>query len=253
MITKFIKEKTIKYGWYRPFRAIYNHVIKPSRASDIRRAMGLYRQFVSAGDLCFDIGANLGNRAQALLKLKGTVIAVEPHPGCVEELQARFGHDRAFRCVAKAVGREPGRATLHLATSTQQSSLRQDWVDRCVSSIDVEVTTLDLLIREFGIPRLCKIDVEGYEREVLGGLSRPIDVISFEYRAVEGDIERTVACLRYLRELGRYRANISPKETLQLLSETWWDDDAFVEVFLNDLIPNPKYFYGDIFISYYTN
>jgi FkbM family methyltransferase len=251
MDLQFVKSKSIQYGCYRPLRAFYNHVLKPSRARDIRRATKLYSQFVDRGDLCFDIGANLGNRVQSLLALKGTVIAVEPHPRCVEELRARFGNDPAFHCVAKAVGREPGRATFHLAAASQQSSLRQDWIDQWVSSIDVEVTTLDSLIEEFGIPKFCKIDVEGCELEVLGGLSRPIDVISFEYHAQQGDIERTIGCLKYLRGLGRFRVNVSPMETLELLSETWWDDEAFLDVFLNDLIPNPEYFYGDIFVSFH--
>ena len=250
MNRQFIKGKSIQYGLYRPLRAFYDHVLKPSRARDIRRAMRLYAPFVGAGDLCFDIGANLGNRVQSLLKLGGTVIAVEPHPRCVEELHARFVHNHSFRCVSKAVGREAGRATFHLAPSTQQSSLRQDWVDRWISSVNVEVTTLDLLIEEFGVPKFCKIDVEGYEREVLGGLSRPIDVISFEYHAQDGDIERAVACLGHLRELGRFRVNVAPMETCELLSEKWWDDEVFLDVFLNDVVRDPNCFYGDLFVSF---
>lgn len=252
MYKSFLKQNSIKYGLYRPLRTFYNHVLKPSRARDIRRATRLYSPFVNAGDLCFDIGANLGNRTQALLKLKTKVVALEPNPGCVEELRARFGHDRAFRCVAKAVGRELGRATLHLAPSSTMSSLRSEWSNRWVSSVDVDVTTLDLLIEEFGVPKFCKIDVEGYEKEVLGGLARPIDVISFEYRALNGDVERAVACLDYLRTLGRYRVNVSPKETLELVTKTWWDDEAFRDVFLKELVPHEKYVYGDIFISYYA-
>jgi hypothetical protein len=45
----------------------------------------------------------------------------------------------------------------------------------------IEVTTLDSLIEEFGSPGFIKIDVEGYEFEVLSGLSRPVRALSFEF------------------------------------------------------------------------
>ena len=42
----------------------------------------------------------------------------------------------------------------------------------------VSVITLDDLIAQYGEPAFCKIDVEGYELEVLRGLSRPLRTLS---------------------------------------------------------------------------
>jgi hypothetical protein len=59
----------------------------------------------------------------------------------------------------------------------------------------VNVATLDSLIDEFGVPDYAKIDVEGFDLEVLRGLSRPIPLLSFEYNSQS--------------ELIRLRSNVS--------------------------------------------
>ena len=45
-----------------------------------RRMQRLYRQFVRPGDLVFDIGAHVGNRARALAAIGCRVVALEPQP-----------------------------------------------------------------------------------------------------------------------------------------------------------------------------
>jgi FkbM family methyltransferase len=245
-----IKNLSMRLGLYPTLRKIYDNVIKPSKAREIRRATDLYSRFVGPGDLCFDLGANVGNTAEAFLRLKTRVVALEPHPECVEQLRARFGRNPDFRCVPKAVARDPGTARFHIAPTSQQSSLKPDWWQEHVTSIDVEVTTLDRLIDEFGVPKFCKIDVEGCEQEVFEGLSRRIPVLSFEYHAQEGEIGRTLECLKRLHGFGPFRVNVSPMETFRLLSDEWWDYEASLRFLSEELGRVPDYYYGDIFVKY---
>src|SRR5262249_60695009 len=49
------------------------------------------------------------------------------------------------------------------------------------AAIEVNVVTLDSLIDEFGVPDYIKIDVEGFDLEVLRGLSQPIALLSVEF------------------------------------------------------------------------
>ena len=63
--------------------AIY-HLI-PRRQRPLR---ALYGEFVSAGDLAFDIGAHVGNRTRALVALGCRVVAVEPQPAVAATLRA---------------------------------------------------------------------------------------------------------------------------------------------------------------------
>ena len=49
----------------------------PGRQSRLRRCYG---QFIRPGDLCFDIGAHVGNRLMAWRALDARIVAVEPQP-----------------------------------------------------------------------------------------------------------------------------------------------------------------------------
>ena len=81
-------------------------------------------------------------------------------------------------------------------------------------------------IATHGVPRFCKIDVEGFEAEVLAGLSRPIDGVSFEF--VSGGVEVAVRCVRRLEALGAYRFNAIPGEKRRFVSERWSSGDEIV-------------------------
>ena len=102
--------------------------------------------------------------------------------------------------VNKAVGAEPGVAVLNYSGTDATGSIREDWPFPNRDSISVAMTTLDELIGEFGCPRFCKVDVEGFETEVFKGLSRPIPIISFE--AIRAEIDRTRQVLATLSDRG---------------------------------------------------
>jgi hypothetical protein len=79
------------------------------------------------------------------------------------------------------------------------------------------VTTLDALVAEHGEPAFCKIDVEGFELDVLRGLSRPVRALSFEYLPPAHDA--ALAALDLVDGLGDYAYNYSPVETLRFASD----------------------------------
>jgi FkbM family methyltransferase len=51
------------------------------------------------------------------------------------------------------------------------------------------MTTMDTLISLYGKPDYCKIDVEGFEINVLKGLNIPLNLVSFEYHLDRGEQE----------------------------------------------------------------
>lgn len=202
---------------------------RPGRQRSLRR---LYRQFVHPGDLVFDIGAHLGDRAVAFAALGARVVALEPQPHVAALLQRLLPRHAAITVRREAVGRTAGSAQLAISQRTPTvSTLADGWRQRIPTAnpsfrnvqweqrVDVPVTTLDTLIQAYGLPGFCKIDVEGYEPEVLAGLSHPIPRLSIEF--VSGSLELTATCVRRLAELGRYEFNAVAGEQRRFMFDTW--------------------------------
>lgn len=202
---------------------------RPGRQRGLRR---LYAPFVREGDLVFDVGAHLGDRTAAFSALGARVVAVEPQPFLLPWLRRLVGGKDGVTVLEEAVGREEGRTRLWVSPSTPTvSTVAEGWKERLPEanetfrgvrwdeSVEVPVTTLDRLIGRYGIPRFCKIDVEGHEAEVLAGLGRPLPALSVEF--VAGGLEVARACVDRLQELGAYEFNAVAGEERTFLLERW--------------------------------
>lgn len=198
-----------------------------------RRRAEFHRQFLGPGDLAFDVGASTGNRTELFLEAGARVVCVEPMEACMEVLRGKFGGNRNVVLVQKGVdAREGERTIFYSEDALTTASMSPDWIEAVRGAErlrhpifhwdlkkTVPVTTLDLLIEEFGEPRFCKIDVEGFELEALRGLSRPVRSLSFEYTPER--IGPALECARYLDSLGRYQFNYVEGESFLLGLDTW--------------------------------
>ena len=245
-IKSVVRKLSISAGLYRP--GLFSRLTNRRKLEQFREEGAFYAKLLQPGDLCFDVGANIGERSETLLSVGMRVVAFEPQESCVTEIKARCGHYRErLQICQSALGAEPGELTLYTNVNTVVSSFRKDW-DEFQGSVKVPVTTLESAMTKYGRPSYCKIDVEGWELEVLKGLTQSIPLISIEYHFTRHVLDNTLACLQRLAQFGDLRINITPAETLAFTFPEWLPLDEFLKVFPSSFEKRVEYFYGDLFI-----
>ena len=244
-----------KFHLYGPAKLVQRALapMHPHAIREKNRMVHFYSRFVGPGDLCFDIGANVGSRTGIFLKLGASVVTVEPQESCMRQLRKQFGRKNNVTLVHKAVGERTGHASMHTCEQSPLTSLSEAWIEKVNASgrhtgytwhepVTVPVTTLDALIDEFGTPAFVKVDVEGYEYPVLKGLSVPVRALSFEFtpECLGGAID----CINHLAGMGTFDFNFSVCDTLRWELSKWVPANEMCEVLRNFRPPAPV---GDVY------
>jgi FkbM family methyltransferase len=233
---KSVLKKTPAYSWLKERRA--RKSLARWTPHD-QRMLEFYSGFIAPGELCFDVGANIGNRVKIFLELGARVVAVEPQPECARVLDAAFGHHPRFTLVEKALGETEGHAEMMISDADPISSLSREWIAAVVESGRfagqrwnrtrvVEMTTLDQLVARYGAPTFIKIDVEGYEYGVVKGLSTPVKALSLEF--TPEFLESTFRCFEHLEKIGDIRLNLSFEESMRWTLDEWVGRYEMVEI-----------------------
>jgi len=236
---------------YRPARWVNRHVINRQSLRLFREEIHFYSQLVGHGDLCFDVGANNGVKAEVLLRLGATVVAFEPQRECREEMFRRLGRDRCLTIVGAALASQTGTAEFFVNPERTASSFVRHWQGESATSVIAETTTLDEAITAHGIPKYCKIDVEGFEVEVIKGLSHQIPLVSFEYHLSRpAGKAAALECLDRLGRFGDILVNICAAERPKFARPNWVRRPEFTEILVHQLSDQNEFCYGDIFVKY---
>ena len=239
------KQISISLGLYRPMRLLHRNLIKAERRK-FAEHRALMSQFLKPGNLAFDVGANIGDRSEIMLSLGASVVAFEPQARCAREIRAR--NNGKLIVVEKAVGASIGEADFHVKAEPTLSTFISD-SDVSVPDIGiarVKITTLDAAIKEFGKPDFCKIDVEGFEPQVLHGLSEPLHVLSLEYSSNARGVNNVSSCLEMLSRFARPMSiNLIGGEGSEWLLPKWVSKEDFLGTFPSCTGGYP---YGDLYV-----
>ena len=196
----------------------------------------LYGGFVRRGDLVFDIGAHAGDRVASFRRLGARIVGIEPQPAMVRLLRLFYGRSADIAIEAVAVGRSIGTTSMMInvdnptvsTASREFVSAARDapgWqTQRWTRSVAVPMTTLDALIGKYGVPAFIKIDVEGFEEEVLQGLTHAVKALSFEFTTIQRYV--ALACIERCITLGYTRFNAALGESQIFVNADWVGGEA---------------------------
>lgn len=230
------------------------------RSQQIAHKPKLFGQFVSQGDLVFDIGANRGGMTYVFARQLGCqVVAVEPlhhiAPERVKEFAWQFRNDDNVVLVPLAVSPlervelqmpdAPKHWIITSASARWRTESAHKHLYRRVRRKTVEAITLDELVRLFGEPRFIKIDTEGYNGEVVSTLTHPVFALNMEFH--RDWLWNNKMAMEHLATIGNYEYNYALDNRGDLELENWVKSGALLKHLNATLTRSGKGSWGDIY------
>ena len=251
---------------------VYWRIADKSLVEAGRKEVSFYRNLLEGfrpGDLIFDIGANHGAKTSVFLELGARVVSIEPDESNQEILKEKFLKYRIVRkpvaIVGKAVSDTCSIQTMLIdEPGSAKNTFSQKWAEtlrvdekRFGHKLDfaqekqVETTTVEQLVAAHGRPFFVKIDVEGYEVNVLRGMKHPVPYLSFEVNLPEFEAEG-LECVQLLGRLaadGKFNYAVDCQQGLVL--QRWLSAQEFsgvlderteesIEVFWKTSLPTSR-------------
>jgi FkbM family methyltransferase len=216
--------------------------------------LNFFSTFVRPGDLVFDVGSNIGQKAELFLGIGAKVVCFEPQPHCVQVLRQKYQNNPSVLIVNKGLAPEKGEMELAICSNYDViSTFSQRWQQgRFVNfsfdrTVTVEMTTLDEIIAQVGCPKFCKVDVEGFEYQVLRGLSHPIPYVSLEF-TIEY-LDDAQKCINHLASLGYTKFNFAVGEKPHLAIAEWVSPE-YLFGYIRQASQSEVNLWGDIYAQY---
>jgi len=162
---------------------------------------------LSSASTVLDLGANHGHFASAIVdRFQCQAVCVEPDPGIYPALAS----NPKISAINAAVTTQAGRAKFYLTKNRECSSLIRPSVSETVEVIECETVTMDTLLAKLGGKQVdvLKVDIEGFELELLTSLDRRIldrvNQLNVEFHESLGigSTKQVVAIIERLRSFG---------------------------------------------------
>lgn len=145
-----------------------------------------FKHVLKPGDVFVDVGANIGYFTRiASALVGGGVHAFEPMPAAIRLLRENARDLKNVRLHEIALSNERGVCDFSIRKYGDTSSLGADIASATANIISVQTDTIDNVLKDEKRIDVIKIDVEGYEYEVLKGALETIKskrpLLYFEY------------------------------------------------------------------------
>ena len=206
---------------------------------------------IKHGNLVFDVGANIGNKSKEYIAHGARVVTFEPQEKCADICAQIHG----IILERIALDEKKGENTIYEASAHTLSSMSDNFIETVKKGrfmkylwgkgMKVKTDTLDNMIEKYGMLSYIKIDVEGYELNVLKGLTKPPKYISIEFTPEL--LSKSLECIDYLEKLGMKEYNYGYMEEKNFKFE-WMNKEKIIEYLSS--VKDYKIEFGDIYARY---
>ena len=205
--------------------------------------------------LIFDIGANVGKTVDFFKNKSEKVVCFEANPKLVSFLKNKYNNTNVI-VDNRGLSDKIEIKTFKISNADTISTFSDDWINKSRFTgnyvwneyVDVNTTTLDNIIDEYGVPDFIKIDVEGYEYEVILGLTKLLDNTIFSFEWAEEEHERILKTVNYLIDLGYNNYGYTIFDDPSLGENIEWDTWENL-LWHNDINQNRKEKWGMIYFK----
>jgi len=151
---------------------IYNGLREPY-------ATKTFSKLIKPGMMVVDIGANIGYYALQEARIvgpEGKVYAIEPARDSVKQLKAniKLNNYTNIEVFEMAIGDRNGTATLQVNEQSNLTSIGNISHRNCKESYEVPISTYDMFLWDDAKPDIIRMDVEGYEWNIIKGMGETL-------------------------------------------------------------------------------
>jgi len=200
IIKRWIKKSELMVYVHDPRRGLLRPILEGQRLKwtlnenisiDATHWLDVIEPLLSKQDIVFDVGTNIGSVANWFASRTKHVHCFEPHPDNLrmtsEQIEIRKTKNITLSQIA--LGSQPGTLQLNVKSFHGHHSLIDTKITPTIEKIDVKVDTVDQYCMKMNIEQIdfLKVDVEGFEEEVLKGAkdmlsNGKIKLVLFEHR-----------------------------------------------------------------------
>ena len=205
--------------------------------------------------ILYDIGGNKGAYTDTNIKKFDKCIIVETNPCLAKKLNEKYRTNTAIH-VVEAIVSNKETETFYISNSDSLSTSDTEWITQSRFANNyiwtpiegIKTVSLDTLITMYGEPTLLKIDVEGYEYNVLQSLSKKVKLLCFEW--AEEKKEKILLSLEYLlkQNYTRFFIQIEDKYDYVVNDSEWYDFKTIYDI-MDKCDINRKSYWGMIWAS----
>jgi FkbM family methyltransferase len=201
--------------------------------------------------MLFDIGSNKGLYTDANINKYDKFILIDANKDLCNQLRNKYHNNPNIIIEQKIVSKDKT-DIFYISNAHTISTCDIEWINNSrfthsysfTKTTGNESITIDELVEKYGIPSYIKIDVEGYELNVLKSMSKKYCPIGFEW--AEEKKNELLLSLEYVKSLGFENFCIQKEDNYTYIPEKWISYEEIYEILKNLCNIDRKYEWGMI-------